>query len=58
MQEQFTNMIRFYKPDSNGQLDREIEATDSVPLATSTGGFIYARSSEAGEIWPALYEKA
>ena len=51
-------MIRFYKPDSNGQLDREIEATDSVPLATSTGGFIYARSSEAGEIWPALYEKA
>ena len=58
MQEQFTNMIRFYKPDSNGQLDREIEATDSVPLATSTGGFIYARSSEAGEIWPAVYEKA
>ncbi|MDQ3941897.1 MAG: C2 family cysteine protease, partial [Actinomycetota bacterium] len=58
VQEQFTNMIRFYKPDGNGQLDKEIEATDSVPLSTSTGGFIYAQSSEAGEIWPAVYEKA
>lgn len=57
-QQQFTNMIRFYKPDSNGQLDKEIEVTDSVPLSTSSGGFIYCRSSEAGEIWPAVYEKA
>ena len=31
--------------------------TDAVPQYTS-GGFIYARSSEAGEIWPAVYEKA
>lgn len=57
-QEAFTNMIRFYKPDSGGQLDREIEATDSVPLNISSGGFIYCRSSETGEIWPAVYEKA
>jgi hypothetical protein len=57
-QQQFTNMIRFYKPDSGGQLDREIEVTDSIPLNTATGGFIYCRSSEAGEIWPAVYEKA
>jgi hypothetical protein len=56
-QQQFTNMIRFYKPD-NGQLDKEIEVTDSVPLNTASGGFIYCRSSEAGEIWPAVYEKA
>jgi hypothetical protein len=57
-QEHFTNMIRFYKPDSNGQLDKEIEVTDAVPLNSATGNFIYARSSEAGEIWPAVYEKA
>lgn len=57
-QQQFTNMIRFYKPDSNGQLDKEIEVTDSVPLSTSSGSFIYCRSSETGEIWPAVYEKA
>ena len=57
-QQQFTNMIRFYKPDSNEQLDKEIEVTDAVPLSTSSGGFIYARSSEVGEIWPAVYEKA
>lgn len=57
-QSQFTNMIRFYKPDSNQQLDKEIEVTDSIPLNTATGDFIYARSSEAGEIWPAVYEKA
>ncbi len=56
-QEQFTNMIRFYKPDSDGQLDKEIEVTDSVPL-TIANNFIYCRSSEAGEIWPAVYEKA
>ncbi|MDX1412022.1 MAG: C2 family cysteine protease [Nitrospirales bacterium] len=53
----FTNLVRFYKPDS-GQIDREVEVTDTVPLNASTNGFIYARSSEPGEIWPAIYEKA
>lgn len=57
-QDQFTNMIRFYKPDSGGQVDKEIEVTDSVPLNSASGQFLYARSSEAGEIWPAVYEKA
>lgn len=56
-QDSFTNIINFYKPDSNGTLDKEIEVTDTVPV-TSWGGFIYARSSEDGEIWPAVYEKA
>ncbi len=56
-QQQFTNAVRFFKPDSNGQLDKEIEVTDRVPL-DAAGNFIYARSSEAGEIWPAVYEKA
>jgi hypothetical protein len=57
-QEQFTNMIHFFRPDSGGMLDREIEVTDAVPLNTATNSFIYARSSETSEIWPAVYEKA
>jgi hypothetical protein len=56
-QDQFVNLIQFFKPDSGGQLDKEIEVTDAVPLSAG-GGFLYARSSEAGEIWPAVYEKA
>ena len=56
-QDQFVNMIQFLKPDSGGKLDKEIEVTDAVPL-TGSGGFMYARSSESGEIWPAVYEKA
>lgn len=56
-QAQFLDRITFYKPDSNGQVDREIEVSDTVPK-TSWGSFIYARSSEDGESWPAIYEKA
>jgi hypothetical protein len=56
-QEWFTNLIQFFKPDSGGQIDKEVEVTDTVPLNPG-GGFLYARSSEAGEIWPAIYEKA
>ena len=40
------------------QLDQEIEVTDTVPVSSTSGNFIYSRSSEAGEIWPAVYEKA
>jgi len=57
-QQQFTNLVKFYKPDSNAQIDKEIEVTDTVPVSSATGNFIYCRSSEAGEIWPAVYEKA
>jgi len=57
-QASFTNLIRFYKPDSGGVVDKEIEVTDSVPVNSSTGSFLYCRSSEPGEIWPAVYEKA
>jgi len=56
-QDQFVNLIQFFKPDSGGQLDKDIEVTDTVPLNASSN-FLYARSSEAGEIWPAVYEKA
>jgi hypothetical protein len=50
-------MNRFYKPDSGGALDQEIQVTEAVPL-TAGGGFMYCRSSEDGETWPAIYEKA
>lgn len=56
-QQQFVDTIRFYRPDSGGVLDREIEVTETIPLG-SGGNPIYCRSSEAGEIWPAVYEKA
>lgn len=55
-QSQFFDRVSFYKPDGQG-LDREIEVSESVPTG-SWGGPIYARSSEAGESWPAIYEKA
>lgn len=56
-QDQFTNMIRFYDVD-RGNAMREVEVTDRVPLANGSNGFLYCRSSETGEIWPAVYEKA
>lgn len=56
-QDSFTNMIQFFRPDSGGVVDRAIEVTDTVPVNAS-GNMIYARSSEAGETWPAIYEKA
>ena len=55
-QAQFFDRITFYKPDGQG-IDREIEVSETVPK-TSWGGAIYARSSEEGEAWPAIYEKA
>lgn len=56
-QQQFVDVIRFYRPDSGGVVDREVEITEAIPLGAG-GNPIYCRSSEAGEIWPAVYEKA
>jgi Calpain family cysteine protease len=55
-QQQFVNEITFYKPDSGGVVDRQIEVTDAIVL--NNGVPVYASSSETGEIWPAVYEKA
>jgi Calpain family cysteine protease len=55
-QQQFVDMIRFYDP-SNGNAAHDVEVTELTPVA-SNGSPIYCRSSEAGEIWPAVYEKA
>jgi hypothetical protein len=56
-QEQFFDEVHFYKPDSGGGIDKDIQVTEALPL-TMGGDFIYCRSSEAGETWPAVYEKA
>lgn len=37
---------------------KSIEVSERVPLVKSTHAWMYARSSEPGEIWPAVYEKA
>ena len=55
-QQQFVDMIRFYDP-ANGNTAHDIEVTELTPVA-SNGSPIYCRSSETGEIWPAVYEKA
>ncbi|HMH14859.1 MAG TPA: C2 family cysteine protease [Edaphobacter sp.] len=56
-QEQFNDLIHFYKADSGGAIDKDIQITENLPL-TASGDFIYCRSSESGETWPAVYEKA
>lgn len=52
-QQEFVDRIDFY----SGGL-KSIEVSERVPLVTGTHAWIYARSSEASEIWPAVYEKA
>lgn len=52
-QSSFVDRIDFY---SGGV--KNIEVTERVPLVKSTHAWIYARSSEKGEMWPAVYEKA
>jgi hypothetical protein len=53
-QHDFVDMIEFYK----GGKPERVEVTELLPLNSPGNTFIYARSSEAGEIWPAIYEKA
>jgi hypothetical protein len=53
-QDQFVDMIEFFQTGKSNK----IEVTEKLPLLSPGNTFIYARSSEAGEIWPAVYEKA
>jgi hypothetical protein len=50
----FVDRIDFYS-GGNAKL---IEVTELLPVVGSTHAWIYGRSTEAGEIWPAVYEKA
>jgi len=53
-QQAFVDMVEFY---SGGTAER-VEVSEAVPLRMPANAPIYARSSEPGEIWPAVYEKA
>lgn len=55
-QQDFVDMIEFCK--GAGSKPEKVEVTELLPLNSPGNTFIYARSSEAGEIWPAIYEKA
>jgi len=50
----FTNMIEFF---ANGKA-KQIEVTDKLLMWGTSNNPKYARSSDLGEIWPGLYEKA
>jgi len=50
----FVDMIEFYKLGK----PEKVEVTELLPLNSPGNTFIYARSSDPGEIWPAVYEKA
>ncbi len=49
------DMIEFHA--AAGALKR-IDVTEELPLNSPSNTFIYARSSDVGELWPAIYEKA
>ncbi len=50
----FVDEIEFYE---GGQVS-SVEVSERLPLNTPGNTFIYCRSSDPGEIWPAVYEKA
>lgn len=49
------DMIEFFKQGSPAS---KVAVTEKVPLNSPGNTFIYARSADPGEIWPAVYEKA
>lgn len=60
-QEEFTCMIRYHRAGSISDKNKEttnVEVTEKLPLHVTTNGFVYCRSTEPGEIWPGVYEKA
>lgn len=55
-QQEFVDMVQlFSKP---GAPPTNVEVSEKIPLMSPNNLFIYARSMETGEIWPAVYEKA
>ena len=54
--ERFTNQFTFIDP-ADGQW-HTFEATDTTVVYSGTTSAMYGRSSEPGEIWPSLVEKA
>jgi len=54
--DRFTNLFELTDPATGTR--HAFEATDEVVVWSGTTSPMYGRSSEAGEIWPALVEKA
>lgn len=53
------NAIQFYsKGGDKDNATRLVEVTDKTPVDIATNNWIYCRSNDANEIYPALYEKA
>jgi hypothetical protein len=50
----FVDVVEFF----NGSTRIEVEVSEKLPLGTPGNYFLYCRSSDPGEIWPAIYEKA
>jgi hypothetical protein len=54
--EQFNNLLSFTDPATHTKKDFEV--TDAIVVFQGTSSPMYARSSEDGEMWPGLIEKA
>lgn len=50
----FVDMIPFYKAGK----EEKVEVTELIPMTAFGTVYKYARSTDPGEIWPAIYEKA
>lgn len=55
-QQQFVNKVQLFSSTTHASSD--VEVTDAIPLRFSNNKPMYARSSEAGETWPSILEKA
>jgi len=53
-QQEFVDMIEVH----DGSKTVQVEVTEKLPLNAPGNTYIFCRSSETGEIWPAIYEKA
>ena len=53
----FRNIVHLYKKKNKKWKSTDILVSDLVPVNAS-GRYIYARSLDLDEIWPAIYEKA
>jgi hypothetical protein len=51
-------MDRIYFYSGTGAAPQSVEVTELLPLIEPGNYYQYARSGHAGEIWPAVYEKA
>lgn len=50
----FVDMVPFYKAGK----EEKVEVTELIPMTSFGTVYKYARSTDPGEIWPSVYEKA